>query len=127
MRANEEGQRAEVVRGDASPCTPLVDLLTGLGELAVLQGAKSAVQRALMIEREAAAEIRSLDERDAESALRGVVGREQPVDPAADDQQIESPGRQRDVSRGIALIMDKFQLRYRYRTLAKCPIWRSRR
>ena len=41
-----------------------------------------------MIERQAAAEVAALDERDRQAARGRVVGGEQSVDAAADDQQV---------------------------------------
>ena len=57
-------------------------------QVAAFERAQPAVNRPLMIERQAAAEVRALDERDRQPALRGVVGGKQPVNPAAHDQQI---------------------------------------
>ncbi len=54
----------------------------------VLECPQAAVDRALVIERQAAPEVGPIHERDAEAAKGGVVGRKQPVYAAADDQHV---------------------------------------
>src|SRR5215471_14079188 len=92
MRPDEKGERPDQVRSNASPGPPLMNLLPSLADVAALQGPQAAVQRPLMVERQAAAKVRAVDERDIEAALRGVVGREQPVLSPDHAQHVQSPG-----------------------------------
>ena len=58
-------------------------------QVGVLQIAKAAVQGAMVIERGTAAEVVPLDQRDMETARRGVPCRHQAADAATDHQQVE--------------------------------------
>ena len=54
-----------------------------------LQIAQAAVQRAMVVERGAAAEVVPIDQRDVQAARRRIPRRHQAVDAAADDEQVE--------------------------------------
>ena len=85
---DEEGQRAHEVRRDPCPGAALVDLLARLPELRAFDRPQAAVNRALMIERQAGAEVRAIHERDRQPAQGRVVCREEAMNPAPDDQQV---------------------------------------
>ena len=53
------------------------------------------MQRAVMVERGAAAEVVSIDQGDAQAASGGIPGGHQPADAATDDEQIEAAGAER--------------------------------
>ena len=82
------------MRRDAGPGAPLRDLAPRLANLPGAERAQPAVNGALVVEGQPAAEVGALDERDGQAALRGVVGGEQPVDAAADDEHIVAGRRQ---------------------------------
>ena len=54
------------------------DLPPALLQVAAFERAQPAVKRPLMVEGQAAAEVGALDERDRQTALRGIIGSEQP-------------------------------------------------
>jgi hypothetical protein len=76
------------VRGDPGPGPPFGDLLARLADVAALERPQPAVDRSLVVERQAAAKVRAIDEDDCETAEGRVIGGEQAMDAAADDEQI---------------------------------------
>ena len=57
-----------------------------------LQRAQAAVRGLLLVERDAAAEVRCFDERHAEAAARCLIREREPVNAASDDGDIERAG-----------------------------------
>jgi hypothetical protein len=85
----EKGQRGDRVRRDAGEGAALADRLAGPNQIDGLQVAQAAVQGPQMVERRSAAEVGALDQRHRQAPLRRVAGDRQPVDAAADDEQIK--------------------------------------
>jgi hypothetical protein len=67
-----------------------LDLLARLRQMPGLEGTEPAMDGALVIERQPAAEVVAFDERDAEAAACSVIGDEQPVDTSANDQHVDA-------------------------------------
>src|ERR1051326_6301418 len=82
------------MRRDAGQGPALAHRFARAAQIERLQVAQPAVDRTEVVERSAAAEILALDEGDRESALRRVVRDREAVNAAADDQDVERPGRQ---------------------------------
>ena len=99
--ADDEGERLDEPWGDARQRAPLANRFARPAETHRLERAQSAVRGLLVIEGDAAAEVVRLDERGAQSAAGGLVGDRQPVDAAADHEEIEyGPDSSRLTSRG---------------------------
>src|SRR5262249_1851481 len=86
--ADDEWQRAEQPRRDPRKGTALEDRCPRAIDGPGLKQPQTAVNRLLMIERRAAAEVLRLDEGSAEPAARSIVGGRQTVHTAADDQKV---------------------------------------
>ena len=83
------------MRRDAGPGAALANRFAKAHEIGGLQIAKAAVQRAVVIEGGAAAEVVAIDQGDAQPARGGIPGGHQPADAAADHEQIEGAGAER--------------------------------
>ena len=92
IRADQKRQGTKEPRRDTRECATLADALAGKPEMTGSERPQSAVRGLLMIERRAAAKVPGLDERDAQASARCVVGRGEPVDSPAHDEQIELVG-----------------------------------
>ena len=77
------------MRRDPRDRASLDNRFAGARDIERLQIADAAVDRPQMVERRSAAEIVLLDQGDRQAALRRVVGDGQPIDPSANDQQVE--------------------------------------
>jgi hypothetical protein len=89
IRADQEGQRPQQPRRDLRQRAPFEDRLACVPEASRLQRAQPAVRGTLVVERRRRGEVAFVDERDADPALRCRQRRRQPVNAAADDEEIE--------------------------------------
>ncbi len=89
-----ERQGMNGMRCNACERPALPDGFAGPADVECLEIAQAAVDRPEMVEGTAAAEVGTIDERDAEAALRRVVRDRQAVDAAAHDEHVEGGGRE---------------------------------
>src|SRR6185436_19795397 len=87
--ADHEGQRTQQPRRHQRQRAALRDRLARVPEPRRLQRTQAAVRRPLVVEGGGSAEVTGLDERDRQSAPRRRICRREPVDPAADDEDVE--------------------------------------
>ena len=93
-RLDGEGLRRDQVRGDARPRPPLAHRFPLAGDVAGLQVAKAAVQRAVVLERRGATEVVAVDQRRVQAARGRVPRGHQAVNAPADDEDVELSGGQ---------------------------------
>jgi hypothetical protein len=85
----EKRQWPDERRGEERPRPSLANLLEDLDYVAVFERTKAAVYRPLVVERQTATEIGSLDETHRGASACRLSSREQAVDTAAEDEHIE--------------------------------------
>ena len=101
IRADQKRQRPEHVRRDPRPRAALGDLLAALAHVAVLERARNRHGSHAAIERDAAAEVTRLNERDRQAARGRVVRGKQPVNAPAHDERLNGRRRRFGGSRVI--------------------------
>src|SRR5579859_3008134 len=89
IRADNEGERAEQTRRDPRQRPALADRFTREIDSAGSERPEAAVRGPLMVERRRRGKVAALDERHPPSARGRLVRRHEPMDAAADDEQVE--------------------------------------